>query len=233
MKLMSVLRAVALLAPLPALAAGTAQQEIQDALAARYSLDRGAALFETCASCHGRSGTGTPDGDIPSIAGQHFKVIITQIVEFQHGGRWDIRMSHFADQHHLVNAQAVADVASYVSALPHPSWAKAGTGPGDLVPHGESVYAQHCAGCHGTSGQGNSGAGIPQLAGQHYEYLRRQIYNAIDGERPGIPPIHVRLLRPLQHDDIEGVSDYLSRLPPRQPAGPHLPGNPQDSAQVP
>jgi cytochrome c553 len=233
MKLMSALRAATLLVPLSALAAATAQQEIQDALAVKPSLDRGAALFETCAACHGRSGTGTSDGDIPSIGGQHFKVIVRQLVQFQRGGRWDIRMSHFADQHHLTGAQAIADVAAYASSLPHPAWAKTGTGPGAFVDRGEGIYAQRCAGCHGRTAQGNSGAGVPQLAGQHYEYLRRQIYNAIDGERPGLAPSHASLLKPLEHDDIEGVADYLSRLPPRRLPGRHTPGSPQDSDLVP
>jgi cytochrome c553 len=216
---------VTFLMPLAALAAATAQQELQDAMRAPPSLDRGAALFETCAACHGRSGTGTSDGDIPSIGGQHFKVIVKQLVEFQHGQRWDFRMSHFADQHHLTGPQAIADVAAYASSLPRPSWARVGVGEGQLVPHGEGVYKQLCASCHRPTGQGNGGTSVPQLAGQHFEYLRRQIYNAIDGERPGFPDSHVRLLKQLQHDDIDGVADYLARLPPRRPAGHRASGD--------
>jgi len=57
--------------------------------------------------------------------------------------------------------------------------------------------------------------GIPRLSGQHYEYLRRQMYDAVDGRRPGFPPSHVRLLAQLEHDDIAGVADYLSRVASR------------------
>jgi hypothetical protein len=35
---------------------------------------------------------------------------------------------------------------------------------------------------------------VPKIGGQHYEYLRRQIYDAVDGRRPGLPASHVRLL---------------------------------------
>lgn len=223
-RMRTALLSVLISVPLAALGADSVQQELQDALNGRPNLDRGAATFETCAACHGKSGTGTPDGDIPSITGQHFKVIVRQLVEFQHGQRWEIRMSHFADQHHLTSPQAIADVAAYVSSLWRPSWARAGVGQGDLVPHGEGVYGRLCASCHGRSGQGNGASGVPQLAGQHFEYLRRQIYNAIDGERPGLAASHIRLLKRLQPDDIDGVADYLARLPPRR-SGQRGPGD--------
>lgn len=214
--------AVTLLAPLTAMAAGTV---LQDALRARPSLARGADRFETCASCHGRSGTGTADGAIASIGGQHFEVIVSQLVKFQHGQRWDIHMSHFADQHHVATPQAIADVAAYASSLPRPSWAHAGVGEGDLLPYGAGVYLHRCAGCHGPAAHGDGATGVAQLAGQHFEYLRRQIYNAIDDERAGFTSSHVRLLRQLHQEDIEAVADYLSRLPPRNPGGHRAPAD--------
>jgi cytochrome c553 len=57
---------------------------------------------------------------------------------------------------------------------------------------------------------------IPRVAGQHYEYLMRQIYDAADGRRPNFSPVHVRLLARLERGDIVGLSDYLSRLPAPQ-----------------
>jgi len=35
----------------------------------------------------------------------------------------------------------------------------------------------------------------------------------VDGRRPNFSPAHIRLLARLDHDDIEAVADYLSRLP--------------------
>jgi hypothetical protein len=67
--------------------------------------------------------------------------------------------------------------------------------------------------------QGDSAHVVPKIGGQHFEYLRRQIYDAVDGRRPGFPASHVRLLARLDHDDIVGVADYLSRIAPRY-AGP-------------
>jgi cytochrome c553 len=142
-------------------------------------------------------------------------VLVKQLVDFQHGRRWDFRMEHFADRHHLPDAQAVADVAAYVTQLEDPASPGVEVGPGQLVEDGAGLYARLCASCHGPSGQGDAKHEVPQIAGQHYEYLRRQIYNAVDGRRPNFPAAHIRLFARLEHDDIVGVADYLSRLDPK------------------
>jgi cytochrome c553 len=126
-------------------------------------------------------------------------------------------MESFADRHRLADPQAIADVAAYVSQLFDA--APSGVGSGDLLAHGASVYFRLCESCHGSSGQGDSAHLVPKIGGQHYEYLRRQIYDAVDGRRPGFPASHVRLLARLDHDDIVGVADYLSRMGTRY-AGP-------------
>lgn len=195
--------------------AGAARQEYQDALHSRPNLDRGAELFRSCLVCHGPSGFGTPDGGAPRIAGQHFSVIVGQLVDYRHDKRWDPRMEHFADSHHLSSAQAIADVAAYVSQLDMQPEDRIGVGSGERVALGSQIYAKSCASCHGAEGEGNGQEQIPQIAGQHYEYLRRQIYDAVDGRRPNFSGAHIRLLARLEHDDIAAVADFLSRQPRR------------------
>lgn len=202
-----------------AFAIPTAHQEFLDTLQAKPDPDRGAHYFTTCAVCHGAKGGGTTNGEFPRIGGQYYPVLVRQLVAFRHGQRWDFRMENFAERHRLADAQAIADVAAFVSQLDDPS--PSGVGSGDLVAHGASVYFRLCESCHGTSGQGDSDHVVPRIGGQHYEYLRRQIYDAVDGRRPGFPASHVRLLAPLDHDEIVGVADYLSRIAPRY-AGPQL-----------
>jgi cytochrome c553 len=205
--------ALVLLPSLVALAMPSASQEYLQAVKSVPDLDRGAHYFTTCANCHGPRGGGSVDGKVPRIGGQYFRVVVRQLVAFRHGQRWDILMENFADQHRIPDAQAIADVAGYVSQLDDPT--PPGLGSGELVGHGASVYVRRCESCHGTTGQGDPDRVIPRIAGQHYEYLRRQMYDAVDGRRPGFPPSHVRLLAQLEHDDIAGVADYLSRIAPR------------------
>jgi cytochrome c553 len=205
-------------------------QEYLQAVEAAPDLDRGAQYFVTCASCHGTQGGGRVDGRVPRIGGQHFRVIVKQLVAFRHGGRWDMTMEYSADRHQLADAQAIADVAGYVSQLDDPM--PPGVGTGEWLRQGTSLYFQHCEGCHGSSGQGNPDQAVPKIGGQHYEYLRRQIYGAIDGRRPAFPPDHVRLLARLDHDGIAGIADYLSRITPRHAQSPVIPAVGRPSSRV-
>jgi cytochrome c553 len=196
--------------PRAAAALSPTQQELQQARLSKPNLDRGAELFRVCAGCHGASGGGTADGLVPRIAGQHASVIEKQLVDYRYDRRWDLLMEQIADRHHLGDAQAIADVSEYVSRLPGdlPN----GQGNGQLLDHGAETYAALCRGCHGTDGQGNAQRSIPRIAGQQYEYLRRQIYDAVDGRRPNFSLSHIRLLAHLDHEDIQAVADYVSRL---------------------
>jgi cytochrome c553 len=196
--------------PLSGFAAENARNELDAALHSTPNLDHGAELFRNCAVCHGSSGQGTLDGGVARIAGQHVSVIAKQLVDYRHDRRWDIRMEHFADQHHLVNPQSIMDVASYVHGLA--ADAAPGVGDGELAQHGSDLYAARCASCHGLSGDGNAGKLIPRIAGQHYEYLMRQIYDAVDGRRPNMSRAHVKMFAKLDREDIVGLSDFLSRL---------------------
>src|SRR5512144_228595 len=64
------------------------------------NLAHGAELFQSCAACHGPDGRGTPDGEVPAIAGQHGSVLLKQLTDFRHEQRWNERMQHFTDRHH-------------------------------------------------------------------------------------------------------------------------------------
>lgn len=185
-------------------------QEYLEVMQAKADPERGAQYFKTCAGCHGVNGGGTTNGEFPRIGGQYFPVLARQLVAFRNGLRWDFRMENFADRHRLPDAQAIADVAYYASQLEDPT--APGTGSGELAAHGARVYARLCESCHGKSGEGDVDHLVPKIAGQHYEYLRRQMYDAVDGRRPGFPEVHVKLLARLEHDDIAGVADFLSRI---------------------
>jgi cytochrome c553 len=196
-------------------AVSDSQEELAEVRHSTPDLDHGAQLFETCGACHGPDGGGTRDGQVPRIGRQHTSVLWKQLIDYRHDRRWDLRMEHFTDRHHLSDAQAIADVAAYIHQL-EPT-GPAGEGSGKLTGAGATLYAQLCRSCHGATAQGDNGHAVPRLAGQHYEYLRRQFYDAVDGRRPNFSPAHIRLLARLDHDNIEAVADYLSRLPGNTP----------------
>jgi cytochrome c553 len=177
-------------------------------------LEHGAELYGSCAACHGPDGRGTEDGEVPAIAGQHGSVLLKQLTDFRHDQRWEERMRHFTDHHHLAGAQELTDVAAYVAYLPRfPPTAK-GIGDGTALGKGASAYFQKCERCHGPLGQGSLLLNRPRLAGQHYGYLLRQLQETAANKRPGMDRAHVDMLRGVSPDELRGVADYLSRVSP-------------------
>ena len=193
-----------------AVAASQAQRELDGALRATPNAVNGEALFDHCASCHGADGNGEADGSTPRIAGQHFRVLAKQLVDFRSGKRWDFRMEGGAAQHHLTGSQDIADVAAYVSRMERAG--TRGIGNGEFVEEGSRIYSKQCASCHGPAAEGNAQRGVPRLAGQHYGYLMRQMYDAVDGRRPALPRLHSQRIEPLDFQQVRALSDYLARI---------------------
>jgi cytochrome c553 len=203
--------ALLLVASFTTVAASIAVEELSAALRSKPDLVHGAALFEVCSACHGADGAGMSDGSVPAIAGQYSDYLLKQLVAFRSGNRWDFRMENFSAKHHLPNAQALADVAGHIARLPPPRGA--GIGDGVNITRGARVYFSYCTSCHGPRAEGTTKpAATPRLAGQHFEYLLRQLHDAVEHRRPDFPAEHVKLLEPFDKSELEGVSDYLSRL---------------------
>ena len=200
-----------LLAALPAfaLAANSTQRDLQQATLAKPNLEHGSELFTQCVSCHGGKGGGQQNGNTPRIAGQHNSVLLKQLVDFRHGKRWDFRMEEHADQHHLETPQDIADVAAYVAQLD--AGQARGMGDGNYAAEGAKIFGARCASCHGPSGAGDAQEAVPRLAGQHYGYLMRQMYDAVDNRRPTLQAVHPKKIESLDFEQVRAVADYLSR----------------------
>lgn len=199
-------------ATLPLAAAENVRQERARVLRATPDLEQGRELFVQCISCHGPAGAGQENGNTPRIAGQHFEVLAKQLVDFRHGKRWDFRMENFADRHHLETPQDIASVAAYVHGLDPGE--VAGTGDGSYASEGARLYGAKCASCHGPVGRGGASDGdVPQIAGQHYGYLVRQMYDAVDGRRPTMDRVHAGKIEPLDFEQVRAIADFLSRVP--------------------
>jgi cytochrome c553 len=207
----TIYRALLLCLPLLAHAGSLAQKDFARIAALQPDAGRGRELFAQCAACHGPDGNGTVNGSIPRIAGQHYRVLVRQIVDFRNGARWDVRMEGVATSHEIIpELQDIADVASFVSTLSRDG--ARGVGDGQLVSRGAAIYERSCASCHGAEAQGDDRHAIPRLAGQHAAYLARQIYDAVDGRRPPLTRSHASRFAPLDFEEVLGLSDYLARI---------------------
>jgi cytochrome c553 len=204
-------RAACLLLLLPAVvpAASPARTEYQAALRATPDFEHGAVLFNQCVACHGAEGQGLPDGSTPRIAGQHFHVIVKQLVDFRYGKRLDFRMEQRANTH-LGAFQDIADVAGFLSQQPRKSYDGA-TGSDNLAP-GANLYQVSCASCHGAQGEGDDDGAVPRLAGQHPAYLLRQMYDAVDARRAALAQLHSQPIKSLDFEQMRAIANFLSRL---------------------
>ncbi len=189
--------------------------ELSDVDRAIPDPSHGAQIYRLCAECHSPKGPGTASSWVPEIAGQHPRVIHKQLLDYRSAKRWDRSMEAVASRHILKSAQDIADVAAYVATLtPRPSQS---VGSGQRLPLGERRYASLCAACHGPRAEGDNSRRVPRLAGQRYEYLLRQLHDAVEGRRPNMAGGHARLLERFEMADFTALADYLSRLPVSAP----------------
>ncbi|MEP7314506.1 MAG: c-type cytochrome [Pseudomonadota bacterium] len=170
----------------------------------------GRRLYQSCAQCHGANGEGSSSTLVPRIGGQHFSVLIRQLVDYRQGKRQNERMQVASDEHRLANAQAIANVATFINLL-KTKW-PANKGTGLLAQEGALIYDARCRGCHGPAAQGDDAKVIPRLAGQNYGYLVKQFGDIAAGKRPNVSRQHVDMLKGFEYQEITALSDYLSLI---------------------
>lgn len=169
---------------------------------------RGEEAYEVCGACHLPNGAGRPDGTFPQLAGQYATVLIKQIADIRAGRRDNPIMYPFAIT--LVDPQELADVSAYLQTLPIPTGN--GQGPGTDLATGERLYKRDCVQCHGDVGQGDQQKFYPVLAGQHYEYMLRQIRDIAALRRRNANPDMVKVVQQYKDEELQAVVDYMSRL---------------------
>lgn len=179
-----------------------------EALGLKGDPERGEEAYEVCGACHLPSGSGRPDGTFPQLAGQHATVLIKQMADIRAGRRDNPIMYPFAVT--LVDPQELADVAAYLETLPIPPGN--GKGPGSDLEKGKALYDRDCVQCHGSQGEGNEEKFYPVLAGQHYEYMLRQIRDIAALRRRNANPDMVKVVKGYKDEELQAVVDYMSRL---------------------
>jgi cytochrome c553 len=187
--------------------------EYLDALYLEGDPGQGKKTFATCKNCHTAEGWGSKTGDIPQIAGQHTKVIIRQIYNFYVENRHSSLMTQYSAMSHFGDSQGLADVASYISALPMIT--NPVHGDGKNLKRGKSLYNTYCAKfCHGRNGEGHNAKAKPRIQGQHYVYLLNQLKAIRDGERKAADKGMLRRMQKLDDQELEALADFISRIKP-------------------
>lgn len=167
-----------------------------------------------CGTCHGPDGNST-NPMFPRLAGQHAGYLVRQLKSFKEETRGDpYAIAYMWGMASGLSDDTVDALAQY--------YARQTTGPGkghdpatiargrDIFQHGiptEGVPA--CAACHGPDALGSDM--FPRLAGQHAEYILKQLGSFQNNMRK-IAVMH-GVAQNLRTPEMQAVADYLESLP--------------------
>jgi cytochrome c553 len=131
----------------------------------------------TCQDCHGPKGDSTV-ATFPRLNGQQADYIAAQLKNFRDHSRSDPHaQAYMWGMASQLDDSIIAELGKYYAA----QTATQAQSGGDLAAEGKKIYlngapAQNvpaCATCHGVQAEGNSI--MPRLAGQHADYLKKQL----------------------------------------------------------
>ena len=164
----------------------------------------GKAISYTCLGCHGVDGyrNAYPNYSVPKLVGQHPEYILAALQEYRGDQRSHVTMHSQAS---TLSDQDMVDIAAYLSGtVLTPAAAPANAPP---APAAVAV----CAACHGPTGI-STVPNYPNLAGQHADYLKREIAEYKDGGRKNA--IMAAMAATIKDSDVEALADYFSRVQP-------------------
>jgi cytochrome c553 len=167
----------------------------------------------TCATCHGWRGYSTVP-KFPVLAGQHANYLLAQMQAFKAQTRADPdALGYMWGMAAPLDDTVMAALADYYSRQ-----APRGGTRGDtaLIGRGMQLYQQGdsaagippCAACHGAAGEGTDM--FPRLAGQHVEYLLKQL-RSFQSNLRNVAIMH-GVAQGLRSSDMLAVATYLQSL---------------------
>lgn len=173
--------------------------------AAAADAEAGKRKAELCAACHGPDGN-SPSAIFPSLAAQPPLYVYYQLLQFRNMQRKDESMSAIAAK---MSDTDMKDIAAYYEAQPAKAPDKA-LEPAQIET-GKAIAARnYCGSCHMPDYSGQKH--IPRLAGQHYEYLVKELRGFKTGARPDIDGTMASAAQPLSEKDITDMAAYLAGL---------------------
>jgi cytochrome c553 len=158
-----------------------------------------------CGACHGADGNSTIV-QTPILAGQNARYIYLQLRDFNKKRRQDPLMSPMAAN---LSTKDMLDLAAYFS-LQKPNRQNA-RGDASKIEEGRQIAdAALCPMCHlgGFSGQNE----IPRVAGQHYDYIKKQLQAFKNRERTNDAGSMTAYMNNVTNEQIEALAAYIASL---------------------
>ncbi len=174
--------------------------------------------MQVCSICHGIDGNSVSP-NFPRLAGQNPSYLVAQLQNFRSHQRSDPPGFEYmwGISHHLRDDQIKGLAEYFARQVPQAN------APVDaqLMAAGKAIFengvpdkeAAPCMACHGPKAQGI--ANFPRLAGQHQDYLVKQLHVFQETEgRPGTPMKQITHLLSVQ--EMQAVAGYLQAFPKDQ-----------------
>ena len=170
------------------------------------SADAGSeAKAQACFACHGPNGN-SQNPMYPTLAGQNSRYIYLQLKDFKEGRRKDPQMTPMAEPLSRDDMLALADYFS-----------KQKQAPGGFNADAQKVAAGRnkadevlCSMCHGGEFVGQNE--IPRVAGQKYEYIKKQLEDFKAKRRTNDAGNMTSVASTLSDADIENLAQYVANL---------------------
>ena len=172
-----------------------------------------ATVQQVCSNCHGLDGN-APSSNFPRLAAQPPAYVVAQLKAFRSHGRSDPAGFEYmwGLSRHLTDAQ-IDGIAAYFSsqaAVPNPSHADPA-----VIARGREIFDKGiagrelppCASCHGDRGQGKDG--FPRLAGQHADYVMKQLNVFYATEQRPEGAVMKVIAHKLDSADMPAVAAYV------------------------
>jgi len=158
-----------------------------------------------CVACHGEAGNSTIPTN-PILAGQNARYIYLQLRDFNKKRRQDPLMSPMAAN---LSSKDMLDLAAYFS-MQKPTRQNA-RGDAARIDEGRKIAdSALCPMCHlgGFSGQNE----IPRVAGQHYDYIKKQLLAFKARERTNDAGSMTAYMNDVTNEQIEALASYIASL---------------------
>ena len=158
-----------------------------------------------CVACHGPGGNST-QALFPILAGQTARYLYLQLRDFQEGRRSDPAMSPMVKD---LTRDEMRELADYFAAQkPSPQTFRSNA---EKVKLGRAKAEETlCTMCHlgGFAGQNE----IPRVAGQHYDYVVKQLRDFKEKRRTNDAGNMTSVSRTLSDADIDNLGHFLAGL---------------------
>ena len=173
--------------------------------ASAQDVEAGRKKAEACVACHGPTGN-SADPNYPILAGQTARYIYLQLKDYKEGRRTEPQMTPFVGN---LSREDMLDLAAYFAAQKQLPLAFK-TDPAKATKGKAKAGEVLCTMCHlgGFKGQNE----IPRVAGQHHDYVVKQMKDFREARRTNDAGTMVSVSRTLSDEDIEHLAQYLSSL---------------------